>query len=73
VIIEIGAGTAVATVRQFTRWLGRTRDVRLIRINPREYQVEHADDLGLPWRALEGLRRIEALLYTSSLAHPREL
>jgi NAD-dependent SIR2 family protein deacetylase len=70
VVIEIGAGTAVATVRQFTRWLGRTRDARLIRINPREYQVEHPADLGLPWGALEGLRRIDALLGTATQAEP---
>jgi len=36
VVIELGAGSAVPTVRHFSEQLARRRDVTLVRINPRE-------------------------------------
>ena len=51
VAIEIGAGSAIATVRAFAQGLGAP----IIRINPREWQVTKLDDLGIPVGALEGI------------------
>jgi hypothetical protein len=59
-VIELGAGTAVPTIRRLSERLVR-RGGRLIRINPREAQVP-AGEHGLALGALEGLRRIEAVL-----------
>jgi hypothetical protein len=57
-VIEIGAGSAIATVRAFAHGL----DTPLIRINPTEWQVPHRRDVGLVVGALEGVSGIvEAL------------
>jgi len=56
VVIELGAGTAVPTVRNECETMGQF----LIRINPREPQVP-GDGIELPMRALEALLRIDAL------------
>lgn len=52
VVIELGAGTAVPSVRRMSENLGAP----LIRINPREWLVKGANKVGLPCSALEGLR-----------------
>jgi NAD-dependent SIR2 family protein deacetylase len=54
VVVEIGAGTAIPTVRQFGAQLG----CPIIRINPAESQVGSKHDIGLPLGALGGMRRI---------------
>ncbi|MBB5393920.1 MULTISPECIES: Sir2 family NAD-dependent protein deacetylase [unclassified Herbaspirillum] len=51
-VIELGAGTAVPSVRRMSENLGAP----LIRINPREWLVKGANKVGLPCGALEGLR-----------------
>ncbi|TWC65070.1 Sir2 family NAD-dependent protein deacetylase [Herbaspirillum sp. SJZ099] len=56
VVIELGAGTAIASVRRMGERLGAP----LVRINPREWMVEGADRIGLRCGALEGLRQIAA-------------
>jgi len=56
-IIEIGAGTAVASVRHWTETLSRNSTVSLIRINPREAQVP-SGSIGLALNAGEGIQRI---------------
>ena len=53
-IIEIGAGTAIPTLRHFADRLGAP----LIRINPREAEVALARDVSIPLGALAGLRGI---------------
>ncbi len=60
VVVELGAGTAIPTIRHLSERLVR-RGGSLIRINPRELQVP-AGQHSLPLGALEGLRRIEAAL-----------
>lgn len=58
VVVEVGAGSTVATVRAFAH----TLDAPLIRINPREWQVPHRRDVGLPVAAREGIAGIVAAL-----------
>jgi NAD-dependent SIR2 family protein deacetylase len=59
VVIELGAGTDVPSVRRMCEAQGAP----LIRINPREPQVPSARDAGIATGALDGLRRLrEALL-----------
>jgi NAD-dependent SIR2 family protein deacetylase len=56
VIVELGAGTAIPTVRRLGESLGHP----LIRINLREPEVRHSSHVGLGIGALEGLRRLAA-------------
>ena len=55
VVIEMGAGLAVPTVRYFGEYQG----VPLIRINVRDPEGERNNVLGLPMGALEALSRID--------------
>ena len=58
VVIELGAGTSIPTVRM----LGQQVSGPMIRINPRESHVSRKTDLGLPVAALEGLIGIATAL-----------
>ncbi len=60
VIVEIGAGTAVPSVRSFSQQLVKQGLARLVRINLDEPQVPHALDVGLPMRGLAALQAIDA-------------
>lgn len=65
VVIEIGAGTAIASVRHFATRAQhdfRQQGARLIRINPREADVADALDVALPMGALAALRAIDDAL-----------
>lgn len=62
VVVEIGAGTAIPSVRDFVDQVLDKPGARLVRINPRESEVAGSADIGLPFGALEGLRRIDAAL-----------
>ena len=67
VVIEIGAGSAIATVRAFAHGL----DAPLVRINPTEWQVPHRRDVGLAVGAHEGISGIlSALSEGRSLMEP---
>ncbi|ADU66005.1 Silent information regulator protein Sir2 [Desulfurispirillum indicum S5] len=57
VIIEMGAGTSVPTIRNLGDRLSTTEDVTLIRINPREYGVRGAH-ISIDKGALEALQGI---------------
>jgi NAD-dependent SIR2 family protein deacetylase len=50
-VIEIGAGSAIATVRAFAQDLGTP----MIRINPGEWAVPRLHDVGIPVGALEAI------------------
>ena len=63
VVIEIGAGTAIPSVREF----GHRQGCPIIRINPTESQVPRAGDVGIPLGALVGIRGIRAALSGTSL------
>jgi len=61
-VIEIGAGTAIPTIRAFSERLGWShKNATVIRINPREPEIR-PPHLSLACTALEGLRGIERLL-----------
>jgi NAD-dependent SIR2 family protein deacetylase len=57
-IIELGAGTTITTIRRMGDRIGAP----LIRINPRESEVSGPDHLGVAEGALAGLEGIEAAL-----------
>lgn len=62
VVIELGAGTHVPTVR----WFGETLGVPLIRINPTEPEVASVQAVGIRAGALAALQEIEAELRRNS-------
>ncbi|WP_374586358.1 NAD-dependent deacetylase [Pseudoduganella sp.] len=60
-VIELGAGTAIPSVRHFGHSVLQ-RGGRMVRINPREYAVGSPADVGIAAGALDGLRAIAAAL-----------
>jgi hypothetical protein len=60
-IVEIGAGSAVPTVRMTSERIATRTDATLIRINPREPQVPHGH-IGLAANAVEVLQEIDGRL-----------
>jgi NAD-dependent SIR2 family protein deacetylase len=63
VIIEIGAGSALPTIRNLSEQLGRLRQARVLRINPREPQIG-APHLSFAAGAVATLQQIETQLMT---------
>jgi NAD-dependent SIR2 family protein deacetylase len=61
VVIEIGAGKAVPTIRYTSEDLGKKPNTTVIRINPREADI-YDPHISLEYGALEGLKKIDALL-----------
>jgi len=61
VVIEMGAGTAIPTIRHLSERLGSRAGTTVIRINPREPSIG-GGHLALPLRAQEGLRKIAEIL-----------
>lgn len=61
VVIELGAGTAVPTVRLTAEHLARQAGATLVRINPREPESPAAG-ISLPMTALDALGAIDRLL-----------
>ena len=61
-VVELGAGTAIPSVRHFGQSVIQHHNGRMIRINPREPQVASPQDVGLAMGALAGLAAIDALL-----------
>lgn len=60
-VVELGAGTAIPSVRHFGQAVVTHHNGRMIRINPREPQVSSARDVGLAANALEALTAIARL------------
>jgi NAD-dependent SIR2 family protein deacetylase len=60
--IELGAGSAIASVRNFAARVVHERGGVLVRINPREAEVSRPQDVALPLGALEALSGMAALL-----------
>lgn len=72
VVIEIGAGKAIPTVRHFSRRVIRQHNGVLVRVNVRDPDVERADDVGIRMGGLDALRAIDdALRETAPAAPPR--
>jgi NAD-dependent SIR2 family protein deacetylase len=63
VVIEIGAGSAIATVRHFSH----SQEVPIIRINPTESQVPRKGDIGIATGAQEGITGIWRYLSSDAL------
>jgi NAD-dependent SIR2 family protein deacetylase len=61
VVIEMGAGTAIPTIRHLSEQLGSRCGAAVIRINPREGQIV-APHISIPCGALQGLLGIDAAL-----------
>uniref|UniRef100_UPI0040473DC8 SIR2 family NAD-dependent protein deacylase n=1 Tax=Aliarcobacter sp. TaxID=2321116 RepID=UPI0040473DC8 len=57
-IIELGAGTAIPTVRRESENLAKYYNGNLIRINPKEFDVDENYGYSIPFDALEGLKTI---------------
>jgi NAD-dependent SIR2 family protein deacetylase len=65
VIVELGAGSAVPTVRMTSEQIASRAGATLIRINPREPQVRHGH-VGIATNALEALEAIDQRLPAES-------
>lgn len=61
VVVELGAGTAIPTVRAASERIGALSGARVIRINPREPQIQKPH-LSISCGALQGLAGIEEAL-----------
>jgi hypothetical protein len=57
----MGAGKAIPTIRSISEGLGMEEQVSVIRINPREPEIE-APHISIRGGALEALRGIDELL-----------
>ncbi len=57
VIVEIGAGTGVPTVRLQSQRIAERFGATLIRINPQEYEVPYGH-ISIPMGGLEGIKKI---------------
>ena len=62
VVLEIGAGSAIVSVRSFAQRLARVPGVRWIRLNPDGSRLPPGHGPSLPGGALELLRRIHERL-----------
>ena len=62
VVIELGAGTDIPTVRNFGTRVVRHHGGHLVRINPRECGIANSAEIGLRMGAVEALRGIAAAL-----------
>lgn len=62
IVIEIGAGVEIATVRHFAHRVVRQHGGSIIRINPREAEIDTLPGIGIAARALPTLTAIDVLL-----------
>ncbi|MBF0621995.1 MAG: NAD-dependent deacetylase [Magnetococcales bacterium] len=60
-VIEMGAGGAVPTVRQFSEQMAQPQGNYLIRINPRDTEVPLSRHMGLAMGSVEALERISII------------
>ena len=62
VVVELGAGTAIPSVRHFSQRIIYEYSGRLVRINPREFVVPTSADVGLASGSMEALSAIDKML-----------
>jgi NAD-dependent SIR2 family protein deacetylase len=62
VVVELGAGTAIPSVRRFSERIVRRFGGRLVRINPREFAVPTRLDVGLAAGAAHALAGIDRVM-----------
>eukprot|EP00930_Biecheleria_cincta_P043604 TRINITY_DN29928_c0_g1_i1.p1 TRINITY_DN29928_c0_g1~~TRINITY_DN29928_c0_g1_i1.p1 ORF type:complete len:434 (-),score=69.14 TRINITY_DN29928_c0_g1_i1:46-1347(-) len=75
VVVEVGAGEDVPTVRKETQWLAKDLGARWIRINPAATKASSIKDgvgVSLQLPALEALQRLDSKLTLQSAAHPQK-
>jgi NAD-dependent SIR2 family protein deacetylase len=58
VIVEVGAGRAVPTVRHLSESVANQHQATLIRINPRDYDVPSAHHVSIPLGGAEGINKV---------------
>jgi NAD-dependent SIR2 family protein deacetylase len=63
VVIEMGAGTAIPTIRYMSEQIGQQFNATVIRINPREAHIS-GGHISVSCGALEGLESIENILFS---------
>jgi NAD-dependent SIR2 family protein deacetylase len=62
VVVELGAGTAIPSVRHFSHASFIDREAVLVRINPREPAVPRSIDVSIAGSAIDVLRRLDDAL-----------
>lgn len=67
VVVEIGAGTHIPSVRHFSETVALQHGGQVVRINPRESALPAALGVGLAMGALAGLQAIDAALQATGL------
>jgi NAD-dependent SIR2 family protein deacetylase len=63
IVVEVGAGVHIPSVRNFSEHLLKTKLAKLIRINPRDTAVPDRNAVSLPLGALEGLQALGQRLH----------
>lgn len=61
-VIELGAGTHIPSVRRFSEQIVKNHNGKLIRINPRDYAVPTSNAIGIACGAKEGLLAIDQVI-----------
>ena len=62
VVVELGAGTAIPSVRHFSQRIVQRLGGRLVRINPRECEVPTRLDVGIAAGAAHALAEIDRVI-----------
>lgn len=62
VVVEVGAGTAIPSVRHFSHRISQDLGGIIVRINPRESDVPSSTDIGMAMGSLEALQGIDKCL-----------
>ena len=57
-IVEIGAGSAIPTIRNFGDNFSTSNNINLIRINPREYAIHDEKNISIALGGLDGIMQI---------------
>ncbi len=63
VVVEVGAGRAVPTVRNFTERMCRRAGARVVRINPLDFSTPADHGVGVALSAMEALSALETQIY----------
>ena len=72
VVVELGAGTAIPTIRNLSERLGRRSGVTVVRINPREPWID-APHIPIAEGALAALGGIDAALASAERGRPADI
>jgi len=73
VVVELGAGTAISSIRYLGEQLGQSRNATLIRINARDAEVEEDGAIGIEGNALDVVEAIDEELRSQRINHRNEI